>query len=129
MDLRAITPAIVRYALAIVFLVFGLDQLIRPEYWLGYLPSWLPVLGLSETTLIVMNGIFDLVLGALLALGLFTRVAAAFGGLHLLGVMVSLGYNDIAVRDFGLLIVAIAILFHGPDDYSLDERFHGKVFH
>ncbi|MBS3071676.1 DoxX family membrane protein [Candidatus Pacearchaeota archaeon] len=113
-------PIAVRYGVGIVFFLFGLSQLTRPEAWIAYFPTDLPF-GLVVNQAIMFNGIFDLILGALLLLGLFTRLFAALAALHLIGVMSVLGYNDIAIRDFGLFLGSLSILFNGADKWSLDR--------
>lgn len=119
MDWRRYAPLTLRIGLSAVFLWFGVNQFVRPDYFLGYLPGWeFPV---SATTVVVLNGVLDTTLGVLLLLGLFTRVAAAIATAHLLSIAVSLGYNDIAVRDVGLAIVALSLVLHGPDRYSIDD--------
>lgn len=113
-------PAAVRVGLSIVFILFGLDQWIRPEYWLGYLPSW--IAGFSDLALIYANGILDFVLGVLLLLGFLTRPAAIVATLHLFGIALTLGYNDVAIRDIGLAFAALSVALHGYDDWCLDAR-------
>ena len=114
-NFKEYAPAIARYGVGVVFFIFGISQLINPESWLGYLPSFVFNIGISSTNLIYFNGVFDLAVGLFLFLGLFVRVFALLGSLHLLGIIVSLGFNDVAVRDLGLLIVLISIFLNGSD--------------
>lgn len=115
-------PALVRWGLGIVFLAFGIWQFIDPSYWIGYLPDQALSVGLSAQQLIIANGILDTALGALLLLGLFTRIAAAVAALHLLSIAVSVGWNDVAVRDIGLALAALGVMLHGPDKWTIDRR-------
>ena len=69
-----------------------------------------------------MNGTLEIVLGSLLLLGLFTRLCAFILALHLGGIMISLGYNDIAIRDFGLSLATFAVFLHGPDRLCWDVK-------
>jgi uncharacterized membrane protein YphA (DoxX/SURF4 family) len=109
----------VRYGLAIVFLIFGIWQYIDPVSWMGYLPPWVPV---DPTLAIYANATLDTSLGLLLALGLFTRIAGAVATLHLLGIVATLGFNEVAVRDIGLAVAALGVFFNGPDGLSLDRK-------
>lgn len=109
-----------RLGVGSVFFIFGIMQLVNPENWIGYLPDFILSFG-DAGRFIFFNGIFDLVLGFFLLIGLLTRVSAFIGILHLMGVIFSLGFNDIAVRDFGLLLVLISVLINGSDDYCLDR--------
>jgi uncharacterized membrane protein YphA (DoxX/SURF4 family) len=115
-------PSIARYGVGVVFFIFGISQLLSPENWLGYLPSFTYNLGITPGNLIFMNGIFDLVLGLFLLLGLFVRIFALLGSLHLIGIIVSLGYSDVAVRDLGLLIVLISIFLNEQDRLCLGKH-------
>ncbi|MDO8657005.1 MAG: DoxX family protein [Nanoarchaeota archaeon] len=114
-------PILLRLALSFVFLWFGLNQLFDAETFRGYLPEFLLA---SEygITIIVLNGIFETVLGILLAIGLFTRVVSFVLGLHLIGIAVGLGYNDIAIRDIGLALATFSITIGGMDTWCVDFR-------
>lgn len=116
-------PALVRIAIGLIFVVFALDQFIRPEYWFGYLPGWVVSIGVAPETLIMLNATFDMLLGVALLAGLFTRIAAIVATLHLFSIALSLGYNDIAVRDIVLGIIALAIALQGPDRYCAERQF------
>ena len=134
---------IVRIALSIVFLWFGINQLINPESFLGYVPQWLyqqePQMmmhGFMQFiqkapnfvyTIILLNGIFETIFGALLLVGYFTRISAFLLALHLFGISFSLGYNDIAIRDFGLALATLSLIFSGAGEFSLDKQLE-KTF-
>ena len=109
-------PRIIRIGLAIVFLWFSINQIIAPNDWISYLPSWTNNLGITQTTFVLMNAIFELIFGTLLLLGVGTRIVALLLGLHLLGITMSVGYNEIGVRDFGLTIATIGIGIYGSDE-------------
>ena len=120
-------PILVRYALSFVFLWFGLSQLADQASFLGYLPQWTYHLPIAPSTFVLLNGAFETLLGVLLACGLFTRAAALLLGLHLVGIAVSLGYNDIAIRDVGLALATLAIFLQGSDDWCLERRWKGSA--
>lgn len=119
MKIQEYAIPLLRYALALLFVTFGIEQLARPDYWIGYLPSW--AAGLPAETLILMNGTLDLLLGLLLALGIGTRIVAGIAFLHMAGTAASLGYNDVAIRDWALSLTALALALHGPDCWSLER--------
>src|SRR3989344_1041674 len=110
-----------RIAISIVFLWFGITQIVNPEYLMGYLPNFILLSGYAKT-FIYLNGIFEIAFGTLLIIGLFTRTVALLLTVHLLGIIIGLGYNDIAVRDFGLMLVTFAIFLGGKDKWCLDWR-------
>lgn len=125
-NLRNYSPALARYGVGIVFFIFGISQLLSPENWIRWLPSFILNTNISPLNLIYINGIFDLIVGLLLLTGFFVRIVAFLGSLHLLGIIISLGYNDIAIRDLGLLIVLISVFLHGPDKLSLQTKLKNK---
>jgi len=117
------STAIIRIGLALVLLWFGIDEIINPEDWFGYIPLWLNgVLPFSLGTFIFLNGIFEVILGALLLSGFFTRIVAFVAALHLLSITIAVGYNDIAVRDFGLTLMAVSLIFSGGGRFSLGKN-------
>ena len=117
--LKIYAPIVLRYAVCFVILWFGINQLINPNYFLGYVPSWVP---LSANLLIMINGIFEVVFGGLLLMGLFTRFSALILSLHMLVIAIGLGYNDIAIRDVGLALAAFAVFLNGKDKWCFDSR-------
>lgn len=99
---------IYRFALGFVFLVFGIWQIIQPSYWTSYLPLWTK--NFNQEILMRINGFFDFFVGLGLILGFYPLIFSALAILHLIGVIFTLGiFNDIAIRDIGLLILAIGI--------------------
>ena len=116
-------PLVLRLGLAFVFLWFGFSQLFQPESFYGYLPPMMMHLSSSlPHPLIILNGLAEIILGLLLLTGKWTRVAASLLAAHLFFIILSLGYNEIAVRDFGLMIGTIAIALNGADRWCLDQR-------
>jgi len=130
-------PAVARIAIALVFLWFGINQLLIPKDFMGYLPGWviqdtigfghyfhsiIMLLHLTPAMVLFLNGLLETVLGILLLIGLFTRASALILGLHLLSIAFSLGYNDVAIRDLGLILVTISVFLHGPDRWCWDSK-------
>ncbi|MEK6839731.1 MAG: DoxX family membrane protein, partial [Nanoarchaeota archaeon] len=97
------------------------SQLIHPEDFRGYLPEWLLALDVARS-IVLINGLSEILLGGLLLIGFLIRPVALLLCVHLLTIIVSLGYNDIAVRDVGLMLVTISIFLGGADKWSLDYR-------
>ena len=99
--------------LAFVFGWFGIDKFVHPTLWMGFLPPWMDgFLGISKTVWIVIVGASEILLALmiLIPVRMIRQLGAAFMGIHLLGVLWQLGWNDIAVRDIGLLTGSIALL-------------------
>ena len=112
-------PIAVRLAISFVVLWFGINQLINPEQFMGYLPEFLLQFNYAQN-LVILNGLFELIFGTMLAMGLFVRPVALILTLHLLSIAISLGYNDIAIRDIGLTLATCSIFLGGADKWCLD---------
>ena|SRR3989338_2733959 len=121
-------PAVLRIGLSLVILWFGFSQLTDQQSWLSYVPASMQqmharMMGFPEpSTFVLLNGAFEVALGVLLLSGVWIRPVAALLALHMLGIMLSLGYNEIAIRDFGLMAGFIAVMLHGKDDWCWSSR-------
>jgi len=123
MKSEKLSPLILRLAVGLPFFLLGIDQLLHPQQWIGYLALWAEnLLGVEPLQFFFVNGFFDTVLGLLLILGIFTRVCAVIAALHLTGVILNLGYNEIAIRDLGILLAAVVLALTKKVPYSLDSR-------
>jgi len=99
-----------RFALGFVFLVFGIWQIIQPNYWVSYLLLWTK--NFNQELLMRFNGLFNFIVGLGLISGIYLLIFSGLAIIHLLGVITILGiFNDVAVRDIGLLILALGIFF------------------
>ncbi|KKW20004.1 MAG: hypothetical protein UY63_C0003G0017 [Parcubacteria group bacterium GW2011_GWA2_51_10] len=115
-------PTVLRLGLAILFLWFGFSQITNTVDWIAWVPPWAAALfGLSEHTIVLVNGWFETVGGSLLLLGLWTRIAASVLSLHLFSIAWAVGYNDIGVRDFALAVSTLALALFGPDRCTVDS--------
>lgn len=125
---KGYAPTVLRVGLSLVFLWFGLNQFFDAEMFLGYVPGWaadgsvLSIPAPAPETMVMMNGVIETILGTALLVGYFTRVAAGILAVHLLGITLTLGYNDLAIRDLGLTIALVAVFLQGPDKHTLDLR-------
>ncbi len=119
---------LLRYGLAALFLWFGTSQVMDTASWIAWVPEWASRLsGLSETNIVLINGSLETIGAILLGLGLWTRVVAFWLALHLLSLAVTIGYNDIGVRDFGLGCATLALAFFIPDRWTLDAALKKRV--
>ena len=114
--------ALLRVGLACVLLYFGYQQAVNPTDWAGLVPSFLTHSFFTANNIVMLNSFLELTLGIFLLLGLYTRLTAGILGIHLIGIMFSLGFNRIGVRDFGLAMATLALALHDPDAYTLDAR-------
>lgn len=112
---------LLRYALCALFFWFGIQQLIDPGAWTVFLPEWTGYIPAPAEMLVRLNGWLEVMLALALLIGVFTRVAAALLGLHLLGVAWWVG-GAIGVRDAILGLCAISLALSAPDTWTLDAR-------
>lgn len=113
---------ILRVGVAITFLWIGVLIFKDPQAWGGFLQPWaanlLPVpLGQA----MVGTAILDILVGVVLLSGFFVWVAAAVGSIHLIIVLITVGINDVTVRDIGLLAATLALFaddFLGKNKYE-----------
>lgn len=126
MKMKKYAPVVLRIGISFVVLWFGWQQIMSASHWVGLLPQWTASLPFTPTTLIHMNGWFEIITGLMLLLGLYTRIVAFLLTLHLFNIAYTLGYGSIAVRDFGLALSALSIFLEGPSELSLDLRFAKK---
>ncbi|OBF75045.1 hypothetical protein A5750_10995 [Mycobacterium sp. 852002-51613_SCH5001154] len=123
------------YALRTVFtiapIVFGLDKffnvLTHPQHWSMYLAGWINDLvpGTADQCMYLV-GVIEIVAGVLVAV--VPRFGAWVVAAWLAGIIVDLltgpGFYDVALRDFGLLVGAIALarLAQGVHTGSIGRR-------
>ncbi|MFT4310593.1 MAG: DoxX family protein [Candidatus Woesearchaeota archaeon] len=121
-------PALLRISMALVFLYFGTQQLINTDEFVYYLPLFLQESSYA-TTLIIANGIFEVIAGTLLLLGLFIRPVAFLLAGHLALITIEMymaGSAHTAVRDVGLTLATFAVFLWGSDVWSLEEKLWKK---
>ena len=112
----------IRLGLGFVFFWFGIDKFIDPGLWIGWIPdSILSFVPIFPGTFIFLLGIVETILGILLIFGVLVRIVAFVSALHLLAIIFSLGFNDIVVRDIGLLTMALALAIEKKHSFCLDS--------
>jgi uncharacterized membrane protein YphA (DoxX/SURF4 family) len=120
--MKKFAPLILRIGLAFVFLWFGTNQLLSQSMWLSLIPAWaVSLTGMTAKTLVMINGTFEIIAGALLAVGVWIRPVAFLLAIHLLMIIGDVGLSPIGIRDIGLFCAALSVFFQGADEYSLDK--------
>jgi uncharacterized membrane protein YphA (DoxX/SURF4 family) len=105
---------VLRYGLAAMFLWFGFSQLFDSVNWVSWVPGWaVELLHIPPAMIVLANGLFEVIAGALLAAGMFVRPVALLLAIHLAFITLEIGISAIGVRDFGLTIstLALALLY------------------
>jgi len=108
--MRFISNHILRIGLGITFLWIGILIFQNPEAWGSFMRPWATnLVPIDIVQAMIGTAILDIVIGALLICGFFTRLAAFVGSLHLVIILVVSGINDVTVRDIGLLGASLAL--------------------
>lgn len=115
-------PTVLRIGMSLIILWFGIQQIIDVTSWIGYLPEWTATLPVSQSSLVYLNGSFEIIFGVFMLLGFYTRISALLLALHLLDIVYLVGYDATGMRDLGLAIAISAIFLYGPDKCCIDER-------
>jgi uncharacterized membrane protein YphA (DoxX/SURF4 family) len=118
MNSRIIALVLLRLGLGGVFLVFGIDKFFHPAIWSAYIPQWFPHI----PYFIYIIGAIEAIIGLCVLIGFKTRVTSGIAAVMLFGIIGSLGYSEITVRDAGLLMTAISIVLLGAGEFSLDAQ-------
>jgi hypothetical protein len=107
---------LLRTVFTVAPIVFGLDKffnlLTHPHHWSMYLAPWIDniVPGTADQCMYLV-GVIEIAAGVLVAIA--PRIGAWVVAAWLAGIIIDLvtlsGYYDIALRDFGLLVGAVAL--------------------
>ncbi len=100
-------------SLVFVFGYFGFDKFAHPLTWIGWLPVWMDNLGgLPKNLWLNIIGALEIIFAIMLLIPLrkVQQAAAILMILHLIAVLTQVGWNDVAVRDIGIMISGIALL-------------------
>ena len=101
---------ILRIGLGITFLWIGVLIFQAPEVWGGFIQEWArPFIPIPIVQAMIGAAILDIIVGILLLVNVFTWVAGFLGALHIGVVLITVGINDVTVRDIGLFAAAAFI--------------------
>ncbi len=116
-------PIVLRLGISAVYIWFGIAQITNTSLWVGMVPLWATeFLGVDATTMVLLNGWFELLAATFLILGVYVRWVAALLFIHLAVITIHLGYNPVGVRDFGLSLATLALSLFGADDFCLQSN-------
>ena len=112
-----------RLGLGAVFLWFGVDKFIQPQYWVdAWMPQWAQHAaqgaGMSVINAIFLIGIFEVLVAISLVTGFFSRVFAAAAIVFLIVILAATGLNEIVVRDVGIIAALIALVIWPERRYA-----------
>ncbi|MBX4189822.1 DoxX family membrane protein [Candidatus Parcubacteria bacterium] len=107
---------ILRGTLALVFLWFGVDKWIHPNYWVQ---AWVPdsiihlmsYFHISGVQLVYAVGVFEILAGISFLTNIFIEAFTLVAVVFLVVVSVFQGFNEVLVRDIGLAGALLALFF------------------
>jgi uncharacterized membrane protein YphA (DoxX/SURF4 family) len=106
---------ILRLGLAVVFLYFGISQILDQSRWIYLVPDRFFIFYIHEvlkSKLVFINGISDLIIALSLISGIFIRIFSILGFIHLLSITIfSLGFEPSGIRDLGLAFAMLSLFF------------------
>lgn len=106
---NALSQLLLRLGLATVFLYAAVSGALRPDEWVGYLPSILTD-HFDAKLLLKIFSVYELALGILLLSGLYVRYVSLLCAVTLVGIIVSnFSLLAISFRDIGLALTALAL--------------------
>jgi uncharacterized membrane protein YphA (DoxX/SURF4 family) len=106
---------ILRLGLAVVFLYFGISQILDQSRWIYLVPDRFFIFYIHEvlkSKLVFINGIFDLIIALSLISGIFIRIFSILGFIHLISITIfSFGFEPSGIRDLGLAFAMLSLFF------------------
>lgn len=97
-----------RFGLVAVFLWFGVDKFIHPDYWLNaWTPAWfigaLAKIHVTGNQFMYFNGLVEVLIATSILTTIFIRLFAFLAIVFLIGVIAVHGFSEVIVRDLGLI--------------------------
>jgi len=111
----------IRLGLAAVFLWFGIDKFLSPNYWIN---AWTPIwvidfvskFGIEGVTLMYFFGVFEIVIGVSLITAVFIRFFSFLAIMFLVSIIIFTGFNEVSMRDVGLIGGFLSLLFWSSNE-------------
>lgn len=105
-----------RLGLATVFIWFGVDKFLNPQYWLS---AWIPQsvlsvaskVGISELDVVYASGVFELLVGASILSNIFIKIFSVLALIFLTVILSIFGISEVLVRNIGLMGGFLALFF------------------
>ncbi len=101
-----------KIGLIFIFGYFGIDKFLHPLLWIGWIPPWMDgLLGMTKDVWLQIIGGMEMLFALLLLIPIrpIQKTGAALMALNLIGILTQVGWNDMGARDFGLMMMSIAL--------------------
>ncbi|MEX0689919.1 MAG: hypothetical protein WD095_00590 [Candidatus Paceibacterota bacterium] len=116
MDVKYLKPEmILRIGLGAVFVYAGISSLSSPGLWFGFIPPWIGSL-IDVEIIVLAHGIIQTALGVGLLLNYLIREVSFIAFIDILLIIVFFGIDPVTFRDFGLLMMALALFIISSDN-------------
>lgn len=107
---------VLRVSLAAIFLWWGIDKFVHPDYWLN---TWLPRpfssffsdFGIQGMSLIYFFAILEIITAGSLLLDIFINSFSLLAAIYLAIIFIFHGFNIAAIKDIGLVGAFLALAF------------------
>ena len=107
---------ILNLGLAFVLIYAGIDQLLHPLDWVGYIPSW-ALFGQTPEQSLVVHSILALLLAAAFLINIKTRWVGASGTLFFLSIILANGFSRgvflVTFRDVAMVTSSLYLAVAG----------------
>lgn len=116
---------VLRLGISLIFLYFGILALKDPagqgEIWLNQSMKDIITTLVSVKVFMTLLGLAQITVAVLTILGVYIRYTSLAAAALLLGIIINLGFNDIALRDFAILTAYLFLSVNGGGKYVLGE--------
>lgn len=101
---------ILQLAIAFVFLWFGVDKMIRPEMWIGWIPEWFSAyIKVNPVHFMLFNGAIEVVLALWILIPFKNHWAAFLTFLYFIPILIITGLSQVGIRDISLAIATLSL--------------------
>lgn len=101
---------ILKLGLAFTLIYAGIDSLLHPLDWIGFVPTWVNSLGVTRELALSGHSFIEIILAVLLLVGWKKRIVASLIALDILVIILINGFGrsvfPVTFRDVGLLAIA-----------------------
>lgn len=112
---------LLQIGLAFTLLFAGIDSLLHPENWIGFVPVWIENFGVSVDFALKFHAVLDIILAVFLIINKFVRPVAGIVALVILSIILVNGFGSIFLatfRDVGLFFMALYLAVDKPKQES-----------
>jgi uncharacterized membrane protein len=112
MQRKVLANVFLTAGIAFVFGYFGIDKFVHPAWWIDWMPAWMEgLMGLSRNGWMLITGAAEVLFAVMLLIPVrpIRQAGAILAALHLVAVLTQTGWNDIAIRDIGLLFMSLGL--------------------